>query len=169
MPPLPSPGNVIKVTLRWTIGADTNVMNVLHYRYSGGRPAANDCNAIAAHLAAANMAVYLGACPLDVAMTQVLVVDLQGNDGQQGAAPSTHVGTGTGTMMPASGCFVLHLGVNARYRGGHPRIYFPGFQQSAMQDAQTWVAGTVSAATTSLTTFLASLVGFSSGSTAVGS
>jgi hypothetical protein len=98
----------------------------------------------------------------------VIVTDLQGNDGQQGSAASTQAGTGGIPPEAASASFVVHLLVNARYRGGHPRVYFPPLGNSYLQDSQTWQAAAVTPVFSALDTWLNALPGFSSGGCVVG-
>jgi hypothetical protein len=62
----------------------------------------------------------------------------------------------------------MNLHVNARYRGGHPRIYFPGAGDNHNNDGLHWVASYVSGFNSAMITFLASLNGFSSGATTFG-
>jgi hypothetical protein len=143
-------------------------MNVLHYRYSGTRPAPADCAAIANHLATATLGAYLTHIPASTALSSVIVTDLQGNDGQQGSAASTQAGTGGIPPEAASASFVLHLLVNARYRGGHPRVYFPPLGNSYLQDSQTWQAAAVTPVFSALDTWLNALPGFSAGGCVVG-
>ena len=90
------------------------------------------------------------------------------NDGQSGTAQANHPGTSIEGIVSAGVSLVQRFHVNARYRGGHPRAYFPGMTHSYMASQQQWSAAAATAANTSLTSFLASIVGFITGTTNVG-
>jgi hypothetical protein len=59
--------------------------------------------------------------------------------------------------------------VALRYRGGHPRTYFPGMPATAMSNAQNWLGTSVTNATTAWKNWLQSISGFTAGSTSVAS
>lgn len=146
MPELPSPGAVIKAQLGFNIGASVNNQMVWHYRYSGSPPFANDLNAMAAAIGNAISVQLLAQLPTTTVFNSAVCTDLQGNSGQQGSATFTKSGSGGASIVPASACVLQQLHINARYRGGHPRSYWPGFIPTLMADSQHW-------ATTNLNTY----------------
>jgi hypothetical protein len=169
MPALPSPGQVLKVQVGWSIGGDTSNANVLHYAYSGAAPTSTDCIAIASRLLNTPPNGYLALCPISTVLTSVAVTDLATNTGQQGLTTGSHPGTTpANTIMPASAALLMSFKVNARYRGGHPRAYFPAMGHDSQATTKTWQATNVSTAETALISWLNSLNGFSAGSSQVG-
>src|SRR5215831_5629282 len=60
---------------------------------------------------------------------------------------STHAAlAGTSTnMFNAASCIMINYGVGARYRGGKPRTYLPGFISLQQQNSNSWIAATFNA------------------------
>jgi hypothetical protein len=154
--------------VHWTIGPDTTSMNVLHYSYSGSGPAASDCTALATTLFNAIPTALLGMLPASTIATGVTVTDLASVTGAQGAVTGSKPGTSGGQAVPANAAFLVQLHTNARYRGGHPRMYLPPFYQAEMADQGHWLATGVSTATAAVNTWLNTLQGSVSGATTVG-
>lgn len=146
MPALPSPGPVVKAALQFTLGSSTNNLVILHYRYSGGRPQAIDLNSMATTFGVAYSTALLALWPAQWSAVGAICTDMQGNDGLQGSATFSKIGTGVAAAPPASACCLQNFHINARYRGGHPRAYWPGMMVQAMTDSQHW-------ATTSMSTY----------------
>jgi len=71
-------------------------------------------------------------------MIEALATDLSSPTAGEGTAVVDSPGTRTGTTLPADICALERLHVNRRYRGGHPRIYWPFGVAADQQDAQTW-------------------------------
>lgn len=168
MPALPSPGAVIKAQIGFTIGASINNMCVLHYRYSGAQPFANDLNAMSATFGAAISPTLLGLFAPDVQFITAICTDLQGNNGYQGSSTFTKVGTGTGAPLPASACCLQQFHINARYRGGHPRAYWPGMESTLTADTQHWLSASLATYNTEITKVCVAPVGQTFGTMTVG-
>lgn len=159
---------VILVRLNWTLGVSTNNMNVLHYRYSGARPSSADltslCGIISTGYGASQQALF----HLGSVLHTIQAVDIQGTDGQQGITQVDKAGTKAGTPSPASASFMMGLKINQRYRGGHPRLYFPGGITIDQADTQHWTTAFTSAALTALGTWLQGISGQTVGGTQIG-
>jgi len=160
MPALPSPGKVIKAQLVWTIGTDTNCMNVLHYSYTSSAPAAVDLQSFAAALGAACPTSYLSNLSSLQKLTEVIATDLSSPTGLQGIANVSKQGTSPDTgNEPASASLVCQFQINQRYRGGHPRAYFPGLTQSHLQNMQQWSSATLATLQPLIQTWMQTPVG----------
>lgn len=169
MPELPSPGPYIKVQLVWDIGPNNTGMNVLHYFYSGARPNATDCTSLATR-AAAGFTTAVGALfHTATILKQVVVTDMQGNDGAQGSWTGSHPGTDIQAFVPAGSAILMSLHVAARYRGGHPRVYWPPGTSGSMASTTAWSTTFISSAQTALSAFLNNLQNFTAGGTVTGS
>lgn len=68
-------------------------------------------------------------------------------------------GTRTGTLEPSSVCFNVANIINSRYRGGHPRTFWPGSAATDMQDESHWTAGMVSNFNNAMTTWFTQIKG----------
>jgi hypothetical protein len=143
-------------------------MNVLHYRYSGTPPAATDLNGFCSAFGTGFGTNAKALFATNTTLTTLIATDLQGNTGQQGTSSPGQAGTDIRTVMPASACVVQSHKVNARYRGGHPRTYWPPGVTAQMQDTQHWIASWVAGANTTLNTWLASVVSQTFGGTTIG-
>lgn len=169
MAPLPPAPGVIQVTDVYKYGSDTNVINRLFYQYTGARPTAATCNAIAAHRGTLWVPAILGIMANNVSIQQVIVTDLAGTDGQTGNFSPALSGTGGATNLPASSSVVLSHTIGARYRGGHPRSYLPWGTTSNLADPQTWATSFINTVATQATAlFITGMVNTQGGTSVVG-
>jgi hypothetical protein len=68
-----------------------------------------------------------------------------------GLAATGHIGTATGVEPPPSTCMVVQNIIADRYRGGHPRNYFPGGSMSQLASTEDqWLTGFVNEYTTAV-------------------
>lgn len=151
---LPNVPGVIKVALRFTVGADQNVTTSLHFRYTGGPPSQANLNTIAQSVHDAfgtNLGAYLHT---SIALNQVTVQDLADMTKPVGLWAGSTAGTATGTALPASIAAVAKYTIARRYRGGHPRGYWPLGTQNGVADAGHWLASTMTALTGVFNTFI---------------
>jgi hypothetical protein len=158
---------VIKVQLVWQIGTDGNCMNVLHYQYGGSAPAASDLTAIGNHMVASWGTAQGAVFSTRDSLANVILTDLAGTTGQQAEVVAGKAGTDISGAISQQSATVMAFEVNARYRGGHPRAYFPPMTTRVMQDGLHWTAAGASAFNSAIETFLSSIVGFASGATNV--
>jgi hypothetical protein len=63
------------------------------------------------------------------------------------------VGTASGATLPAQICTVISYRIARRYRGGHPRGYWPFGAQTGLVDAGHWTSGYASAVDTQIAAF----------------
>jgi hypothetical protein len=80
----------------------------------------------------------------DRILNQVRVIDLTSPIGGEGISTSAPVpGTRPGGVLPASTAVLQSQEVLRRYRGGHPRTYWPFGSDDDLADANTWFAAFV--------------------------
>jgi hypothetical protein len=168
MPALPLAPNTLKVQLTWTVGTNTNVQNVLHYNWSGSRPAVNDCVAIGNHFLASFLSAQGALFHTATVLTACTVTDLANTDGAVGVAQASHPGTDIRAPVPENTCTLMSLKINARYRGGHPRIYFPPMTTGVAQDSKSWTATAATNFNNTMLNMLNSLPGYATGPVTVG-
>jgi hypothetical protein len=144
MPPLPSPGKVIRVTWTFTDGSDTDVLNRQYYSYSGS-VSATDATAVATTLGNGWLGAMAPLVTTNFILQDITVTDLATATGTEVNTPMSHAGTNVGTKLPSSTCFVVSGLIARRYRGGHPRYYITGFPESDLANSNTWASASQTA------------------------
>jgi hypothetical protein len=156
LPPVPG---VIKLEFLWS-QSGIPAANIFHAGYSGGPPTAAD---LATFGAAAGAAFWggstLGLFPSTLELVGVKATDLASDSGAVAEVPIGTSGTGTGGECPAQAAVLVNYSISRRYRGGHPRTYFPPFEVTNLASPSEWSAG----ATTDLDTAIAALFSYADG------
>ncbi len=137
--PLPDVPNVCKVKLSGTIGPN-NWAIILHCQWSGTSPSVASLNALAAAVEAAwsNAAGWKILVPASTIITEVTCTDLTTSSGNTGVWTGSVAGTNAGSEIAANTAQLINYPSSFRYRGGHPRSYFPPQTASALATANTW-------------------------------
>jgi hypothetical protein len=143
-------------------------MNLVHYRYSGGRPTSADLTSLLGSISAGFGINQQAVVPIGTVLHTIQAVDIQGTDGQQALVQIDKAGTKTGQSTSAASCYMMGLKINQRYRGGHPRTYFPGGVVTDMADTQHWATASANAFLTAFGTWMQGISGLQVGSTLVG-
>jgi len=85
----------------------------------------------------------------------------QWNDGSggmvEGADATPGVGDQSGSFLSAQVALILSWRLAVRYRGGHPRSYLAGWPTTALDTANSWHSGVVSATQTRLDGFISDI------------
>lgn len=165
MPPLPDVPNVIRFRPQFTISGKTNQGLRWFCLYSGGPPAVSDLEAFAATADAAAIE-YL--CPQlhdSSAFTGHIIEDLSSDTGAVYTSTQDTTGALSADPAPSNAAFVVSYGIARRYRGGHPRGYWPLGDASKLDGNSAWSSGWVATALTAVTDYLAAAYTGSSGST----
>lgn len=137
MPALPSPGKVIKCRFQYTDGSDANILNTVHFSYTGTVSSA-DLTTIAGSLGTAfgsDMKSYMVS---RLTLANITLTDLSSDTGAEVETPINIAGTNTGMDLPSSTCIVLKGIIARRYRGGHPRIYWTGLPSNDLSSPNVW-------------------------------
>lgn len=142
MPPLPPAAQCLKVRL---VGTKTSLTwnNVLHVRYAGPAPTATDLVTFGTAVGTLWNTAIAPICPADVTLTEVDVVDLTSATSAAGTASVTHAGTRVGSGLGGQVAVVTSWLQSLRYRGGHPRTYWPGGTGADLQDGGHWTGAAV--------------------------
>lgn len=161
MPPLPYVNAVVKVVLSGPVG-DSSWANVLHYEYNGTPPLSNTAAqsvATAIHSAwVSNLKVRYATF---VQLTKIAVTDLTSATAGYGEWVGSEAGTGDSTPSPANTCVLIRKQILRRYRGSHPRIYFPTVGGTNIADDDNWKTTYTSALLSSWQAFDAALLAIS--------
>lgn len=169
MPKLPDVSHVLRARLYFTIDGKPE-QGVRHfYRWTGSTPTATALATLAHKLytsfVAATIAAVMHATNV---FTGVQLEDLTSTTGATGSFAGTTTGTLTGEGVPADACLVTSYEIPRRYRGGHPRSYWPFGNATTLFDPQRWTTAFVASAQAKVTTGIAGFVGQSSGGCTIG-
>jgi hypothetical protein len=160
MPALPDVPENVRVDLYYTIGEDLAAKNRFFLFYVGSAPTVAQLNTYAADISATWGADIAPSCTGDRKLTKVVVTDLTSSTAAVGEWVGSIAGTDLGQELPASMCVLSSLVIARRYRGGHPRIYWPMGAQPDMQDSQTWKSSSVTTFTTAINNFMMNVKAF---------
>lgn len=156
LPPVP---NVIKLQLKFSIGADQSAMNVFYFRYTGGPPSSTDLNNFAASAANAYGTSMGPDMSNTVTLIESIATDMNSASGQQGSANVAHTGADTTAELAADTCVVMNHVIGRRYRGGKPRHYLLLGTSQRLQSPTLWGSSWINGVTASFGTWLSSIVG----------
>jgi|SRR5579862_2133100 hypothetical protein len=86
--------------------------------------------------------------------TSCFASDWTSATGLSGGVITSNPGTGATPNVPAQVCLLINWLTNGRYRGGHPRTYFPNLPSALLADNQHVTNTVVTDAESNLATFL---------------
>lgn len=125
MPPLPSVPGVVKLIIS-SSRSDSDIENILHIGYSGSPPAAaNLTSYLGTYFNIATSIMFNAEGSTDLIGVTTEAIDLSSDTGASATETFTATGTRTGDFAPASASVVTSWTIGRRYRGGHPRTYWP--------------------------------------------
>ena len=125
MPRVATVANVLKVEFLWNQDG-LPAANVKYVLYSGTPPTAGACAAIANSLGTAFLTANLIALYAETTLFEaVRVTDLNTTDGAVGSHSFAQAGSSPNITLPASASILVNHTIARRYRGGHPRSYYP--------------------------------------------
>lgn len=153
MPALPAVPKVIRVSYKFAIGEDLGAICREFYQYTGSAATATELATAASGLSADYAENLAPLATPDRVLELVTITDLSSSTAPEGEFATSVPGTRGGVALPASAAVLASQKVLRRYRGGHPRTYWPFGSDGDMADAQTWTAGFVTAAHNALNTY----------------
>jgi len=151
--PLPDVAKVIRVTLVFTIGSDTHAITRFFVNYSGTAPSNSDLNTFCGAVRSAFNTNLKSLCHALVVLTTVEAVDLTSTSGATGSDSTSVTGTRAGLPCTGDAAVVVSYPIARRYRGGHPRGYWPFGVAGDLATPQQWGATLVNAVNTGITAF----------------
>jgi hypothetical protein len=138
MAPLPPVPGCVRVELLWTQNG-VPAANILHATYTGGAPSSDDCTALASAIDAAFWTDALkGYYSSFTVLAGVRVTDIATDTGASGEYSDGSAGTISDEGVGAQMCIMVNYSIARRYRGGHPRTYYPGLSNEYLESPQTW-------------------------------
>lgn len=125
MPPLPSPGAVIKSVINWRVDANELAKTIHYWSYSGGSPVAGDLSTLASDIVDNGQGEFQDLAGDTVGMLSCECTDLSSDMGAQATAGTPWVGTRGAGILAAGTAVLVNHSIARRYRGGKPRTYLP--------------------------------------------
>lgn len=160
---IPAPQCVL-IRLKGTYG--TGVWNIVqHLQYSGTAPQVGDLATVCSQIASAYVANIAPLAHSSVVLTGVDAADLTSPAAAATSATNNNAGTRTGTAMTSQVACVSSWQINVRYRGGHPRTYWPVGVIADTTNSRLWTSTFVTAAQTGFNGYRTSLNAIVTGST----
>jgi hypothetical protein len=142
VPPLPDVPNVIKAIMKFTLGEDTDVVNILHFEFTG-TATSGDLDAFALQLSDQFHTQFSGHLTSDLEITEVECIDLTSTSSATGLDTTGRTFTGTGPPLTGETAIVVSHHISRRYRGGKPRTYIAGALAGDLTDEQLWDSANV--------------------------
>ena len=140
MPALPVVPATLKVTSVFTWGEDVDVISRMFITYAGSAPDAAELDTFCGAVATSWAGDVIGEFGTFVTLARVEAIDLSSDTSPSGEAVVGTAGTRVGTELDAAAAMVAGYEITRRYRGGHPRGYWPAGVEADLQDAQTWTS-----------------------------
>jgi hypothetical protein len=158
MPPLPPAAQCLKV--RYAGDANGAVWNcIFHVQYTGTPPTESELLTYALGVGS-DWQLHIGPlCPIGTTLSHIQVTDLTSATAPTAETPMGVTGVRTGTALTAQVALVSSWHINRRYRGGHPRNYWPGGVQGDLVDSRHWTDIFVTEAQTAFEAWRAAING----------
>ncbi len=144
MPARPYVANVLKVEWTGTTGY-YNWAVIHHCSWSGATPVSATLASFATTLAglwSSDMKAYYNAATV---LNSVIMTDLTSATGAQGLDSPNIAGTNADMGTAANAAVLVNYPSSIRYRGGHPRSYWPAPCYGELTDDTHWTAGFITA------------------------
>lgn len=157
--PLPSPGNVVKLSLNWVESGALYYSSHFYVGYSGGPSTAADLNSMCG-AATNNWSVGTKTSfSTDIVLASVSALDLSSASGQQGVSNSGVAGNASTEEVEAGAAVHLRFIIGTRYRGGHPGIFLPPGPSGQVVEPASWNASWLSSLASAFQGMVAAVTG----------
>jgi len=153
VPALPPVPKTLRFDNFFSYAGDLHAKCRFFMSYSGSAPTNSDLNSLGVGLQARVAAFLAPLMNAEVTWLEVTITDLSSPTSAVATYANSTVGTRAGAALPADTCLLESRHVSRRFRGGHPRIYWPFGCAPDLQDAQHWTNAFASAAATGLVNF----------------
>lgn len=158
MPPLASPGKVVRADFFLSVGANVRVRDRIFFSYTGAGPNTTDLTTLAGTISTAWLNQLVPQTNTSVVLTQIALTDLASSSGAQVFSTQSRSGTLAGTFLPAAVAMIVKFKIARRYRGGHPRFYLPGRVTADLSTTTTWAGASATSLATAFAAFIAACV-----------
>lgn len=139
--------NTVMIKLRGTTGTG-NWANIFYAQYTGTGPTVANLQSLATSLVSAYTTSIAPLASTGVILTGVDLADLTNPAASAVNTTANVPGTRAGGGLPAQVAHVSSWQINVRYRGGHPRTYWPWGVVTDLGTTRSWTAGFLTSAGT---------------------
>jgi hypothetical protein len=157
MPAMPAVSKVVRVDHHYSGAADPNMQVRNFFQYSGALSSA-DATTWLTNIVTAMAVMVVAQFGNAYSMVLSELTDLTSNTAPQVQNSTGATGTAGTNDNPAGTALVIRHHIARRYRGGHPRIYFPGTLASGLTSITQWSNGYLAAWVAAYTTYIAACV-----------
>lgn len=159
MPPLPVVAKTVKVACVGTVGGDVDIVSRFYIAYTGTAPAPSDLNTFCTAVASSWSSHLAALHNTQFTLTKVTAEDLSSATSASGLWSGSDAGTRSGSVLPTGVAMVISYEIARRYRGGHPRGYWPMGNQADVGGAQNWSSSFITAVTSGWAAFVSAVLG----------
>ena len=138
MPALPNVAHVLRIDYFFNYGSDPHAKCREFWFYSGTGATSSELATLAGNIGTQWGVSIKDHVTSEVTLETIDITDLSSSTSPFGTAAIGIAGTSAGGALPADACVLESLKISRRFRGGHPRIYWPYFDEGNIQDAQHW-------------------------------
>ena len=131
--------------------------------YSGSPPSAAATQALATDIGEAAAAHLASVLSETYSITFGELEDLSSDTGNSAITDIAAAGTRSGTANDVALCVLLNHSIGRRYRGGHPKTFWPWGVEGDLLNNNAWESASITAFDAAWVAFLAAIVGASSG------
>lgn len=165
MPPLPSPGLILRAA--WQISDESGIPagSRIYLSYHGTPPTQSVINSIATGIATAWNSDLAEVTATTDTLDFVEVQDLSSDTGLVGTATPSDAGTRSGTALPASVAVNVQHVIGRHYRGGKPKTFVRAGVIGDLHatSTNTWSDAFIATMTTQWQAFVSSVLGIAGG------
>jgi len=132
--------------------------------YTGASPSAANCATLATDIATAWNTNLAPLVANTWTLTEVDVLDIATDMGASGTATVSHQGGMSGGATPSQVAVNIEFDIAIRYRGGKPRMFLPGPDDSAVANSAHWEGSYITSVNSGISAFFTAVEGASVGS-----
>jgi hypothetical protein len=158
MAPLPPVTAIVKLDHIFTYGADTNIMCHLYFHYTSAPPTSVELTNWASSAGTAWTANMKSLQASTCTLNELIATDLATPTTQSGVANPQIAGGIASSDMTAATCAMVNLHIGRRYRGGHPRVYWPLGGAADLAAPNQWSTSWIGAFNTGFTAYVDALL-----------
>lgn len=168
MAALPPVAGVLKAQLFFTIQGKVEQGLRFFYNYTGTAPSSTNCVTLSSDIFTEAESAIIPLLGGDNYLTSCVVTDLSSDTGAVGETTGDTEGTYSGDPVPSGAAVVCSYEILRRYRGGHPRSYWPLGTSSALLGDALWDSTFVDSVKEAVSDTIGSIFGVTAGPTTVG-
>jgi len=145
------------VAVIFSNAVNTDIVSRFYIQYGGSAPSSADLNAFCSDIKDAWVGQFSSSLNEALTLGRVHAIDLSSTTSGEGDWLGDEQGTATDPPNAADVALVVSYEIDRRYRGGHPRGYWPIGQSTSLSTPQLWSSADVAAWQTAFETFFANV------------